>query len=151
VSAILSGDKGGKNGSKTTVGGIRHKEPSMCFQGALGRHVVDRFTINGDIFPGLLSLADWLGAALWIGNSPGTSVCYKTMAENFKVYYKDADIVIEKVMHAPRVYSANLMDNEGLSDEVLSFIPLMFRIILYFIMLNCIMPSSVYCTCCRIT
>jgi hypothetical protein len=32
-------------------GAIRHKEPMLCAQGALGRWLVTRFTLEGEEFP----------------------------------------------------------------------------------------------------
>jgi hypothetical protein len=118
LTAVLKGGKTSPDGKKGYAGCLRAKDPLLCPQGALGRHLVTRFTLDGEAFPDPADRHTWVHTALWTGQDPQASVEYTTCVRNFAGYLEDAEVVIKKKMHAFRVYAARLMDEAGVDDEV---------------------------------
>ena len=104
-----------------TAGSIRTKLPEECPHGAMGRYLVQRFTIEREPFPTLASdRNDFYTTPLWRGQCPDRSISYDELASSLKTSLPNLDIVIRKVTHAMRVAGARRMDEAGVDDQVIA-------------------------------
>jgi hypothetical protein len=119
VTAVLCGGKRmADTKRKAFVGGIRHCDPAMCWQGALFRHLITMYTLRRTPFPTITDDTLWYNAAIWPLSSPTQNVDYDTLARQLSSLLAQLDINIGKVMHSFRVYAARYLDEQGLPDEV---------------------------------
>lgn len=98
-------------------GCIRNKDPLLCPQGALGRWLVTRFTLEAEIFPDPTS-DKWLDIMLWPGIYADGAMSYQNHLKRVNELYDKLNIAIIKKTHAPRVFAARIADAAGLPDEV---------------------------------
>lgn len=98
-------------------GALRHKEPLVCAQGALGRWLVTRFTLEQEEFPSPTS-EEWREIMLWPHKDPTKPMTYQTHKARLAALYAKLDIYIEKVTHACRIWAARWAEEAGLSDVV---------------------------------
>ncbi len=119
VSAVLCGGKRmADTKRKAYVGGIRHCNPAMCWQGALFRHLIIMYNLQKVPFP-CISIDDiWYNAPIWPGSKPTLNVSYDTLARELSSLLAELGIDIGKVMHSFRVYGARYLDEQGVPDEV---------------------------------
>lgn len=119
VSAVLCGGKRmADTKRKAFVGGIRHCEPLLCWQGALFRHLIIMYTLLKVPFPNITLDAVWFMAAIWPASNPTQNVDYDTLARQLRSLLVQLNINIGKVMHSFRVYAARFLDEQGVADEV---------------------------------
>jgi len=108
-----------KNGKKSYAGSIRGYTALMCAQGALGRHLCARYTIQGAPFPDPEKQEAWFSEALWAADrTPTVNISYTQLLDNIKAAFVDNDIISRKITHAFRVYMAQRMDEAGVDDQV---------------------------------
>jgi hypothetical protein len=110
----------GKNqgGKLATKGCLRHKDPLLDVQSALGRYFVTRFTLGGEAFPDPCS-KEFLTVKIWPGRKDfSSSLSYGGHRARFAKVYKALDIKIKKVTHAPRYHTVRKADEAGLAEEV---------------------------------
>jgi hypothetical protein len=110
----------GKNqgGKLATKGCLRHKEPLLDVQSALGRYFVTRFTLGGEVFPDPCS-RDFLTVKIWPGRKDfSSSLSYGGHRARFAKIYMALDIRIKKVTHAPRYHTVRKADEAGVPEEV---------------------------------
>ena len=107
-------------GSKRAVrGAIRAKDPWLCFQGALGRYLISRFTIEKEPFPVDPKSEAWRSLMLWPSSkNPHKAMSYTNHGERTKLMYALVGIAVAKVTHGPRIFAARLAEEAGLSDNV---------------------------------
>lgn len=98
-------------------GALRHKEPLVCAQGALGRWLVTRFTLEQEEFPSPTA-EEWREIMLWPHKDPTKPMTYQTHKARLAALYAKLDIYIEKVTHACRIWAARWAEEAGLSDVV---------------------------------
>lgn len=98
-------------------GAIRHKEPLLCAQGALGRWLVSRFTIQGEAFPSPTS-EEWRDVMLRPARDPTKPMTYQNHKSRLAALYGSLEIMIENVTHACRIWAARFAEEAGLSDVV---------------------------------
>lgn len=101
-------------------GALRHKEPLVCAQAALGRWLVTRFTLEQEEFPSPTS-EEWREIMLWPNKDPTKPMTYQTHKARLAALYAKLDIYIEKVTHACRMWAARWAEEAGLSDVVSGF------------------------------
>jgi hypothetical protein len=103
------------------AGGIRgclqHKDALLDPQGALGRMLIQRFTLGGETFPGPCSAA-LREIMLFPGRGSRDAITYAGHKGRFKKLFKANDVEIQKKTHACRQYSARAADEAGLPDDV---------------------------------
>lgn len=108
-------NQGGKMGTK---GCLRHKDPLLDVQSALGRYFVTPFTLGGEAFPDPCS-REFLTMKIWPGRKDNnSSLTYTGHKARFAKIYKALDIKVTKVTHAPRYHAAREADEAGLPEEV---------------------------------
>jgi hypothetical protein len=110
----------GKNqgGKLATKGCLRHRDPLLDVQSALGRYFVTRFTLGGEAFPNPCS-REFLTVKIWPGRKDfSSSLSYGGHRARFAKVYKALDIKIKKVTHAPRYHTVRKADEAGLDEEV---------------------------------
>lgn len=98
-------------------GAIRHKEPLLCAQGALGRWLITHFTLEGEEFPSPTS-DEWRETVIWPAKDATKPMSYQTHRNRLAALYVRLQITIDKVTHAPRIYAARAAEEAGLSDVV---------------------------------
>lgn len=98
-------------------GAIRHKEPLLCAQGALGRWLITRFTIEQEEFPHPCSEA-WKETVLWPARDATKPMSYQNHMSRLTSLYQKLEILIGKVTHACRIFAARFGEEDGLSDAV---------------------------------
>jgi hypothetical protein len=98
-------------------GALRHKEPLLCAQGALGRWLITRFTLQEEAFPGPTS-PEWKETMLWPAREPTRPMTYQNQTARLAALYAKLEIFIEKVTHACRIFAARYAEEAGLSDVV---------------------------------
>jgi hypothetical protein len=104
-------------GSNSCVRGVlRARDPLLCSQGALGRWVVARFTVDKQPVPDMCS-QEWVAAPIWPSDRGG-ALTYNGHAARVIQLLKAAGVSKDKVTHAPRVFAARLADEAGLDDQV---------------------------------
>jgi hypothetical protein len=119
VSAVLCGGKRMADAKrKAFVGGIRHCDPALCWQGALFRHLIITYTLCKVPFPTITDDKTWYNAAIWPVSDPTKNVDYDTLARQLSSLLVELGIVIGKVLHSFRVYAAQFLDEQGVADEV---------------------------------
>lgn len=118
LSAVLRGGKRQFGGKVAYCGSIRHRNPLLCCHGALARHLINRFTLQGAACPDPRNEDAWRQTPLWPGNNTATSISYAQHADSLKAYLAEADIIITKVTHAFRMYKARDLDEQGVDDAV---------------------------------
>lgn len=119
VSAVLSGGKRMADAKrKAFVGGIRHCDPALCWQGALFRHLIITYTLCKVPFPTITEDKTWYNAAIWPASDPSRNVDYDTLARQLSSLLVELGIVIGKVLHSFLVYAAQFLDEQGVADEV---------------------------------
>jgi hypothetical protein len=107
-----------QKGKMATKGCLRHKDPMLDVQSALGRYLVTRFTLAGEVFPDPCS-RDFLTMRIWPGRGDSSrSLTYQAHRARFAKLYEAMDIKVTKVTHAPRYFSARKADEEGVPEEV---------------------------------
>lgn len=101
-----------------TRGAIRHKDPLLDVQSAIGRYFVMRFTIAGEPFPDPCS-KEFLTAKIWPGKGGASNaLSYQAHYARFKKIYEACGIMIGKATHAPRYAAARQADDAGLAEDV---------------------------------
>lgn len=98
-------------------GALRHKEPLLCAQGALGRWLIIRFTIMQEQFPSPTS-DEWKETVLWHASDPTQQMSYQNHKNRLAGLYARLNILIEKITHACRLWAARFGEEAGLSDGV---------------------------------
>lgn len=107
-----------QKGKMATKGCLRHKDPLLDVQSALGRYFVTRFTLGGEVFPDPCS-RNFLTMRIWPGRADSSrSLMYQGHRARFAKIYEALDIKVTKVTHAPRYHSARKADEEGVPEEV---------------------------------
>jgi hypothetical protein len=90
-----------QGGRMATKGCLRHKEPLLDVQSALGRYFVTRFTLGGEVFPDPCS-QEFLTVKIWPGRKDfSSSLSYGGHRARFAKVYKALDIKINKVTPMP--------------------------------------------------
>eukprot|EP00882_Tetradesmus_deserticola_P001207 GHRQ01001305.1.p1 GENE.GHRQ01001305.1~~GHRQ01001305.1.p1 ORF type:complete len:390 (+),score=119.09 GHRQ01001305.1:648-1817(+) len=105
------GDTGG------TRGCLRHKDALLDPQAALGRMLIQRFTLGGEAFPGPCA-PELREIMLFPGRGSRQAVTYAGHKTRFSTLFKENDVNIKKKTHACRQYGARAADEAGLPDEV---------------------------------
>jgi hypothetical protein len=106
-----------------TKGCIRHKDPLLDVQGALGRYLVTRFTLGGEPFPDPCS-KEFLTMKIWPGRADSSrSLSYQGHRARFHKIYAALDIRCKKVTHAPRFHAARKADEAGAPEDVSLTVP----------------------------
>jgi hypothetical protein len=98
-------------------GAIRHKEPLVCAQGALGRWLITRFTLEQEEFPHPTS-EEWKETVLWPARDATKPMSYQNHKARLAALYEKLEIFIGKVTHACRIFAARWAEEAGLSDAV---------------------------------
>jgi hypothetical protein len=108
----------GKTISSNSVvhGALRNKNPLLCSQGALGRWLITRFTINEEPVPDFTTSA-WASSFIW-PTKLGGALTYAGHAARVKRINKVAGVSKDKITHGPRVFAARWADMVGLDDAV---------------------------------
>lgn len=122
MSAVLRGGKRQFGGKVSYAGGIRHKQALLCFQGAMARLLVQRFTMNREPFPDPRDKQTWRNTPVWPGDDPTSSISYTQQADCLREYLQEAGIFIRKLTHAFRMYAARELDLQGVADEVIRLV-----------------------------
>jgi hypothetical protein len=108
-----------QGGTMATKGCLRHKEPLLDVQSALGRYFVTRFTLGGEVFPDPCS-HDFLTVKIWPGRKDfSSSLSYGGHRARFAKVCEALDIKINKVTHAPRYFTVCKADEACLRRWVL--------------------------------
>lgn len=102
--------------AKCVRGALRAKNPLLCCQGALGRHLICWYGVLRHDLPDPDG-KEWQRAALWPGKG-GDRFTYANHNKRVQELFAAAGVKISKVTHAMRIFSARLADEMGLSDEV---------------------------------
>lgn len=97
LAAVLRGGKRQFGGKVAYAGSIRNRETLLCAHGALGRDLVQRFTLRGALFPNPSDTDIWRHTPLWPGNNPKASISYQQHADVLRGYLKKAGVFITKV------------------------------------------------------
>ena len=98
---------------------VRNSDPVLCPHGALGQHLMMRFTLGDEPFPDVEDRAVWNAVPLWPGENINQSLSYQAQAKGLKAYLRGKlKIYIKKVTHAFRVFGARRLDESGCRDEV---------------------------------
>lgn len=118
LSAVLRGGKRQFGGKVAYCGSIRHRNPLLCCHGALARHFIQRFTVQGAPCPDPRDEGGWQQTPLWPGNNTGRSISYTQHADALKAYLDEAGINITKVTHAFRMFKARDLDEQGVDETV---------------------------------
>jgi hypothetical protein len=113
------------NGKVAYLGNIRSQNALLCAQGAVGRMLIQRFTILGERFPSPLEEA-WFKTALWLGENPSVNVSYDQQLAGVNSALNGArnranggvGIIVKKKTHAWRVAGARALDEAGIDDQV---------------------------------
>jgi hypothetical protein len=119
VQSVMRGGKTMDNGRTAYGGCIRHQLPLLCPQGALGRMLCHRFTVQGERFPNLETQPDlWYKRALWVGNDPEENITYASQRNVLLKAFEECGISSSKMTHAFRILGARTMDQRGVPVEV---------------------------------
>lgn len=102
---------------RTVRGCLRHKDALLDPQAALGRMLIQRFTLGNEVFPDPCSAA-LKELVLFPGRNSNCSITYAGHNRHLTNLFKKLDIYIKKKTHAARSYAARAGDDEGLPDEV---------------------------------
>lgn len=102
---------------RTVRGCLRYKDALLDTQAALGRMLVQHFTLGKEAFPDPCSAA-LKELVLFPGRSSNRSITYAGHNRAVTGLFNKLDIAIKKKKHAPRSYAARAGDAEGLADEV---------------------------------
>ena len=94
---MLRGGKRQFGGKIAYAGSIRNRVALLCCHGALGRHLINRFTLGGAPLPSPADTEAWRHTPVWTGNNPKVSISYSQHAQGLKSYLHKAGIFIEKV------------------------------------------------------
>jgi Centromere DNA-binding protein complex CBF3 subunit, domain 2 len=95
------------------TGSIRHRDPVLCPHGALGRYLIARFTIYGEMFPDPADKQRWHSAVLWSGNRPDQSLSYSGQAAALSRWLAKCGIASSNVTHLFRVAGARAHGRPG--------------------------------------
>ena len=120
LATVVKGGKTRTNGKTGYTGSIRHSDPLQCPHGALGRMLVSRFTVSGEVFPHPADKQRWHNAVLWCGNNPQQSITYSGHFAALSRWLGISAIVSTKVTHLFKVAGARQLDEAGMDDQVRS-------------------------------
>ena len=98
-------------------GALRHKEPLLCAQGALGRWLITRFTLLKEELPHPTS-PEWQETVVWSAREPTKPMTYQNHRARLAALYERLEIFISKMTHACRIFAARFAEEAGLSDAV---------------------------------
>ena len=128
---VLRGGETMENGKISFAGSIRHRTPELCPQGAMGQHLIMRFTLDSEPFPDPRDAEEWLAIAMWPAGNCKKNVSYQQMADALNYYLRvDLGFNVRKVTHIFRVLGARLLDEQGIDDAVSSTSVLISAVIL---------------------
>lgn len=118
LATVVKGGKTQVNGRAGYTGSIRHRDPLQCPHGALGRYLISRFTLGGEMFPQPRDKQRYHSTPLWCGNRPDQSLSYSGHAAALSRWLGLCAIVSSKVTHLFRVAGARALDEAGMDDQV---------------------------------
>ena len=102
-------------------GCIRSKIPLFCAQGAMGRYLVARFTIQKEKFPVDPFDPAWQTLKLWPSSTnPHKTMSYTNHLTRTRALFILLCIAAYKATHCPRIFAARLADEFGLDEKVIS-------------------------------
>ena len=100
---------------------IRHRTPELCPRGAMGQHLIMRFTLDSEPFPDPRNAEEWLAITMWPAGNCKKSVSYQQMADALNYYLgRELGFRVRKVAYIFRVLGAWLLDEQGIDDAVSS-------------------------------
>jgi hypothetical protein len=121
MNQVISNDgKTNPSGNLTVTGMIPHINPLLDTLALRGTAFLIRFSVLGERFPDFLDWR-WLSSVpIYRAHNSLQPQSKSTMEDNWRRFYRAADIVVNKLVHAGRGQSQQEMDDAGVAQAQIS-------------------------------
>lgn len=96
---------------------MRHRDPLLCTQSALGLYLFYRWHCSGEKAPTFRSRKDWYRVKLLVANDNTVEMSWQQQYDDIIHVFRELGIATDKITHAPRKSGPQSAEMHGVSEN----------------------------------